>query len=78
MSAEAWMTVEDVARHLGVKQDTIYKWITRRGFPAHKAGRLWRFQRSEVDDWVMHHGTFSSDSADETAYRPATSDKVKS
>ena len=49
---EKWLSVQDVCRHLQVKRDTLYKWISRRGFPAHKAGRLWRFRIDEVDAWV--------------------------
>ena len=49
---ERWLSVEEIAAHLGVNPDTIYKWITRRRMPAHKIGRLWRFLASEVDQWA--------------------------
>src|SRR3954463_2862352 len=38
---EPWTSVEGVARHLGVAKDSIYRWIDRRGLPAHRIGRLW-------------------------------------
>jgi excisionase family DNA binding protein len=47
-----WLSAADIAAHLGVTKDTIYAWIAEKGMPAHKVGRLWRFQPSEVDDWV--------------------------
>jgi excisionase family DNA binding protein len=50
--AEQWVSVEQVAKHLGVKPDTIYKWLERDVMPAHKIGRLWRFQLSEINEWV--------------------------
>jgi excisionase family DNA binding protein len=28
------------------------RWRERKGLPAHKIGRLWKFELSEVDDWV--------------------------
>ncbi|PIF65838.1 AlpA family transcriptional regulator [Delftia sp. 60] len=56
MSAEPWVTAIDVARHLGVVKDTIYRWRERKGLPAHKIGRLWKFQLSEVDKWVRAGG----------------------
>jgi excisionase family DNA binding protein len=56
MSAEPWVAVEDVARHLGVSHDTVYRWIDGKGLPAHKLGRLWKFKLSEVDDWVRAGG----------------------
>src|SRR5947209_10406136 len=46
---ERWFYVDDLADYLGVKRDTVYKWIMRRSLPAHKAGRLWKFRRDEVD-----------------------------
>ena len=52
MVDDRWISVEEVAAYLGVKRDTIYKWINRRNMPAHKAGRLWKFRKEEVDEWV--------------------------
>ena len=49
---ERWLSVAEIATHLGVNPDTIYKWITRKGMPAHKVGRLWKFLATEVDAWV--------------------------
>lgn len=50
--AEHWLPVDEIAVHLGVNPDTIYKWITRKSMPAHKLGQLWEFLASEVDKWV--------------------------
>ncbi len=49
---ERWVGVEDVADHLGVAKDSVYRWIEGRGLPAHRVGRLFRFKLSEVDAWV--------------------------
>lgn len=49
---ERWLSVIEIATHLGVNPDTIYKWIERKKLPAHKVGRLWKFMASEVDTWV--------------------------
>ena len=46
-----WISVAEVARHLGVARDTVYRWIDSRGMPAHRVGRFWKFQLSEVDAW---------------------------
>jgi len=54
--------VDDVAEHLGVSRDTVYRWIDRRGLPAHKVGRFWKFQLAEVDEWVRSGG--AADKAD--------------
>jgi len=49
---EPWYSVEEIARHLGVSKETIYRWLERRGVPAHRMGKLWKFKPSEVDQWV--------------------------
>ena len=49
---ERWLSVDEIAVHLGVNPDTIYKWITRKGMPAHQVGNLWKFLASEIDEWV--------------------------
>ena len=56
MNSEPWVTALDVARHLGVVKDTVYRWREHKGLPAHKIGRLWKFQISEVDEWVRAGG----------------------
>ncbi len=53
---ERWVGVEDVAAHLGVNKDSVYRWIDKMGLPAHRLGRLFRFKLSEVDEWVRAGG----------------------
>ena len=50
---ERWLSVVEIARHLGVSKDTIYSWLGQEKIPAHKLGRLWKFKVSEVDRWVQ-------------------------
>lgn len=49
---ERWVGVDDVAAHLGVAKDSVYRWIGQRNLPAHRVGRLFRFKLSEIDEWV--------------------------
>src|SRR5699024_12212413 len=58
---ELWLSADDIATHLGVSKDTVYAWIADRDKPAHKIGRLWKFQASEVDDWVRRGGASRSE-----------------
>lgn len=67
MNTEPWVTAEQVALHLGVAKDTVYRWRERRGMPAHRIGRLWKFKLSEVDSWVCAGG------ADESALQSDSS-----
>ena len=59
--SEPWLSAEEIAAHLGVTKDTVYVWIAGKAMPAHKIGRLWKFQASEVDGWVRSGGTASSE-----------------
>lgn len=63
VSHDRWLSVEEIAVHLGVKRDTIYKWIERKNLPAHKVGSLWKFRKEDVDEWVK------SGKASDTAQR---------
>ena len=59
MKPEPWITLEDIALHLSVSQDTVHRWIRNREMPSHQIGRLWKFKISEVDVWVRRGGTGS-------------------
>ena len=53
---EKWSSLDEIAEHLGVSKDTVYRWIANKKMPAHKIGRLWKFKVSEVDYWVKNDG----------------------
>jgi excisionase family DNA binding protein len=50
--SEPWVSVDDVAQHLGVARDSVYRWIESKQLPGHRIGRLWKFRLSEIDRWV--------------------------
>jgi excisionase family DNA binding protein len=56
ITTEPWSAVEDVAKHLGVAKDSVYRWIESHRLPAHRVGRLWKFKLSEIDQWVRAGG----------------------
>lgn len=58
--SEPWLSADAIAAHLGVTKETVYAWIADKGMPAHKVGRLWKFQVSEVDEWVRSGGASSA------------------
>jgi len=49
---ERWLSVDEIAQHLGIKKDTVCKWVRKRKMPFHKVGRLLKFQVKEIDKWV--------------------------
>lgn len=60
--AEPWSSVEEIAAHLGVARETIYRWIEQKGLPAHRIGKFWKFKISELDEWIR-----AGDAADRAA-----------
>ncbi len=49
---DRWLSVDEIGDYIGIKRDTVYKWISDKGMPAHKIGRLWKFKKNDVDTWV--------------------------
>ena len=49
---EKWIGTEEAAKYLDVKVATIRKWLKDKKIPAHKIGKLWKFKKTELDDWV--------------------------
>ena len=54
--SDRWFSVEEIAEHLGVSKDTVYAWISKKNMPAHRVGRLWKFQKAEIDNWIKAGG----------------------
>ncbi len=53
---DRWLSVDEMCSHLGVCNDTVYTWIENNDMPAHRMGRLWKFQKSDVDKWIKAGG----------------------
>ena len=53
---EPWFSVEEIARHLGVSKETVYRWLEKGQIPSHRLGKLWKFKPTEVDDWIRSGG----------------------
>lgn len=51
------MTVEELAKYLKIKPDTIYKKVKRGELPALKLGKLLRFPKELIDEWVIEQAT---------------------
>ena len=53
---DRWLSVDEICQYLGVSSDTVYRWIERFDMPANRMGRLWKFKKTDVDDWVKAGG----------------------
>ncbi len=70
---DRWLSVDEIAAYLGIKRDTVYKWIADKRMPAHKVGRLWKFRKEEVDKWVRQGGAAQ---VDERTEKPEREDNL--
>ena len=46
------MTLEEVAKYLKLKPQTIYTWAQDGKIPAAKLGKEWRFRKRILDKWL--------------------------
>jgi excisionase family DNA binding protein len=49
---DKWIGLEEAADYMDVTKDTVRNWIKKTDIPAHKIGKLWKFKKSELDDWI--------------------------
>lgn len=55
------LTLPEVAVYLKVTERTIYRLAGSKRIPAFKVGGVWRFSRTEIDNWIRLQS--SSDNA---------------
>ena len=46
------MDVDELANYLGLKKQTIYNWLHLKKIVGIKIGKVWRFDRNEIDSWL--------------------------
>jgi PTS system nitrogen regulatory IIA component len=46
------LTLEEVAKYLRVSERTVYDWAQKGEIPSGKIGTVWRFKKTEVEQWV--------------------------
>ncbi len=46
------LTLDEVAKYLKVSERTVYDWTQKGEIPAGKIGSVWRFKKSELEQWV--------------------------
>lgn len=53
---DRWRSAGEISDYLRVSKDTVYTWSSEKDTSAHRAGRLGKFKRVEVDGWVKFGG----------------------
>ena len=52
MAEDAYLTTDQLLTLLKVDRSTVYRMIKAGHIPAVRVGRLWRFRKSAIDDWL--------------------------
>lgn len=53
------LTIKEVAEYLKVNERTVYRLAGAKKIPAFKVGGIWRFLRSDIDQWIKDKTTGS-------------------
>ena len=51
---EEVLTLSEASQFLKVHKDTIYKMAQQGRMPAFKVGKVWRFNRNEINEWIKN------------------------
>ncbi|MDP8258979.1 MAG: helix-turn-helix domain-containing protein [Candidatus Aadella gelida] len=51
-----FLNIKDLSEYLGVTINTLYAWVNQRKIPYLKMGRLVRFDREKIEEWVESKG----------------------
>lgn len=49
---DKWISLEDAAIYMDITKDTVRNLIKKTDIPAHKIGKLWKFKKNELDEWI--------------------------
>jgi excisionase family DNA binding protein len=49
---QRYLSVRQAAVYMGLSEKALYAWVEKGRMPAHKLGRIWRFDRQELDDFI--------------------------
>lgn len=57
---DRWLSVDEIGIYLGIKRDTVDKWINEKEMPAHRIGRLWKFKKDCTTTIIRQTDIFSN------------------
>lgn len=49
---EKWVSLEEIAEHIGLSKDTIRNYIKKEQIPYYRIGKQYKFKISEIDAWI--------------------------
>jgi len=55
LTPKEFLTIDDVTRYLNVKRSCVYSLVEAGAIPHYRIGRLIRFKRHDIDQWMENH-----------------------
>jgi len=46
------LTLDELAEYLGLRRQTIYNWLHKGKIRGIKIGKVWRFEKEDIDNWI--------------------------
>jgi excisionase family DNA binding protein len=53
---ETYLSIEGLAKYLGIAEKTVRKWVLNHDIPYHKIMKIIRFRVSEIEQWIEASG----------------------
>jgi excisionase family DNA binding protein len=60
-----WLSVEDIAKELGITIDTVRAWIRKKKLRAYRVGRDYRIRRVDYERFLEDRATFPDEYEEE-------------
>ena len=53
-SEDNYIRIVEADEYIGIKTVTLSNWIKSKkpGLPVYRVGKLWKFKRAELDEWI--------------------------
>ena len=55
------INAEEVSQMLGIRRDSIYRWVSQKRIPSVKMGRATRFDLEEINKWIKENSIAAKD-----------------
>lgn len=52
LSQSRLMSLDELADYLGLRKQTLYNWLHQKKISGIKIGKVWRFERKEIEQWL--------------------------
>lgn len=66
------LTIKDVAKMLGVNERTINRYAVEKKLPGFRVGNKWRFNKYEIEEWIVKNRNIPSDAHKTVFYSNST------